>query len=778
MIIKNPSSIFCIACVIILLLFSNIANAQLVAEANGPYNAAEGEPVALDGSGSSTGDGITYLWEQESGDTIQVELTDDTTLSPSFTAPNVSSSTVLNFILTVSDGISEVSDTCTVTVSGDNDPPVANAGGDYEANEEETVSLDGSESYDPEGNTITYDWVQDSEDDIQVELFDADTAYPYFTVPNLLTGTVLNFVLTVSDGTNPASDSVAVTVSADNDPPVADAVPYPSLVVEGALVTLDGSGSYDPEGGDITYEWVQIDTSGYPITLDDPTAESPIFTAPEVGASGATLTFKLTVTDNDGESGSDTCDVTVIDIEAPIADAGEDQYVDEGVVVGLDGSGSYDPDGDSIKYLWEQIDLSGYSATLNDPTAESPTFTAPDVISGTVELIFELTVTDDGGLYSSDTCSVYVSDIELPVAVAIPDPSTVAEEAPANLDGSGSYDPDGDIIDSYLWEQNPNDELKVTLSNANTDLANFTAPNVGESGESLNFQLTVTDGGGLQGTDTCIVYVTGDNDRPVADAGDNQTVPKGVVVTLNGSGSYDPDYGDSISYEWIKQYGPEIDLFDADTIHPYFTAPEDIPPDGETFFFELTVTDTGGEQDSDTCRVDVTLENLPPIANAGEDQMVEGGAGATVVLNGSDSYDPEGGTITYLWEQTDGDFSADLSSTTDANPTFTVPDIGTSGASVSFKLTVTDNGGLMDADICTIYITWGSGSSDSGSDSGGGTGSCFIATAAHGSVLEPHVKAPCDFRDRFAGLLMMIPICLGLFGLLCFRMRLKKKEIE
>jgi len=75
---------------------------------------------------------------------------------------------------------------------------------------------------------------------------------------------------------------------------------------------------------------------------------------------------------------------------APTADAGVDQAVALNAGVTLDGSGSSDPDGDTITYSWVQT--SGTTITLSDSTAESPTFTAPG--AGTV-IVLELTVSDN-----------------------------------------------------------------------------------------------------------------------------------------------------------------------------------------------------------------------------------------------------------------------------------------------------------------------------------------------------------------------------------------------
>lgn len=92
---------------------------------------------------------------------------------------------------------------------------------------------------------------------------------------------------------------------AANTAPTADAGPDQPAVNEFDLVTLDGSGSVDPEGGTLLFQWVQ--TAGPAVALSDDTAEQPTFTATDVG----TLTFELTVTDDDGASDSDVVTVVV-----------------------------------------------------------------------------------------------------------------------------------------------------------------------------------------------------------------------------------------------------------------------------------------------------------------------------------------------------------------------------------------------------------------------------------------------------------------------------------
>jgi hypothetical protein len=88
-----------------------------------------------------------------------------------------------------------------------------------------------------------------------------------------------------------------------------------------------------------------------------------------------------------------------------VADAGDDQTVDEGTTVGLDASGSA---GDGPSYSWTQT--AGPSVTLSDASAAQPTFTAPDV-DGETTLTFEVEVSD-GSATDTDTVNVTVQDTD------------------------------------------------------------------------------------------------------------------------------------------------------------------------------------------------------------------------------------------------------------------------------------------------------------------------------------------------------------------------------
>jgi len=206
-----------------------------------------------------------------------------------------------------------------------------------------------------------------------------------------------------------------------------------------------------------------------------------------------------------------------------------------------------------------------------------------------------------------------------PTANAGPD-QTVDEGDTVTLDGSSSSDPDGTIVSS-LWTQIAG--TSITLSDPDAVHPTFTAPDVGVGGEALSFQLTVTDNGGLQDSDTCIVNVTIVNQPPTADAGLDQTVDAGDEVTLDGSNSTDPDDGIA-SYQWTQTAGTSATLSDASAVQPTFTAPN-VDEDGEALTFQLTVTDNGGLQDSDSCTVNVT--NVEENGSNGDANDGGGGGG-------------------------------------------------------------------------------------------------------------------------------------------------------
>ena len=266
--------------------------------------------------------------------------------------------------------------TITITVNNVNLPPEVLAGEDQTVYVGDTVTLDGSASYDPDGSTLSYTW--------------QPLKVPGFTDNNDGTASfapsapgVYTFTLEVDDSQGGiTSDEVVVTVP--NRPPVAVAGDDQTARV-GETVTLDGSASYDPDGSAgpqplpkdgmektlslgkdqpssasaLTYTWTQ--TGGPGVQLSPVKEElSSLKTFPQVSfpvAVAGTYTFTLVV--EDGQGGSDSDEVVVsVPNRLPRADAGPDQTVEAtgpgATLVALDGSASSDPDGDALTYTWAE----------------------------------------------------------------------------------------------------------------------------------------------------------------------------------------------------------------------------------------------------------------------------------------------------------------------------------------------------------------------------------------------------------------------------------------
>lgn len=656
----------------------------------------EGEMATLDGSATTDPDsGIQkYYWEQISGP--EVNLSNPEAVKVTFIVPKVTpDGSEMIFRLTATDsGGLEASDTCTVFISFTNKAPVADAGGNQEVTAGDTVRLDAGKSRDPDDGIDAYSWVQKS--GVVVDLSSYSSATPSFSAPDVgREGDSLRFELTVTDnGGLSAKAYCDVKINYRNKPPTADAG-ADQVVPEGVTVRLDGTNSNDTADDSLVYEWLQ--TGGTAVELLNSETPAPSFTAPDVGPDGAALTFSLTVTDHAGATSSDACTVNIDFVNmVPVAEAGENQQVNEGDIVTLSGEASSDVDDGIVRWLWEQI--AGPDVTLADPFDKRTSFIAPDIGEGGTELTFRLTVTDKGGLKSTDSCIVNVAFVNAPPVADAGVTQTVYEGSLTTLNAENSKDPDGNI-QSFYWKQISGPQVK--LSNPSSVRPTFTAPDTDVDGTILSFEVKVSDKPGLTSTDTCAVRVVFVNEAPFAEAGVSQTVYEGEKVVLDGTGSSDSDDGID-SYQWTKIAGPDVTISDETSANPFFTAP-DVRSDGISLTFRLTVRDFSGLSSSDACIVNVIYINEPPVAEAGADQIVN--EGATVTLTAVNSKDEDDGIRSYLWNQIQGT-EVTFSDKTSVNPTFTAPATPIDGEVLRFQLTVTDSGGLESTDTCSVNITY------------------------------------------------------------------------
>jgi len=303
--------------------------------------------------------------------------------------------------------------------------------------------------------------------------------------------------------------------------------------------------------------------------------------------------------------------ISVFVTKALIANAGTDQSVNELSVVTLDGSGSYDPDGLPLTYKWS----APAGITLSSTTIAMPTFTAPDI---KVNTSFAISLVVNNGIVDSpvDQVKITVKQVNIaPVANAGSDQS-VNESAIVSLDGSASTDADGNTL-TYKWSA----PAGITLSSTTDAKPTFTAPEV-TANKDYTILLVVNDGTLDSPADPIVITVKNVNKVPVANAGSDQSVNEGTIVTLDGSASSDPD-GNPLTYKWSVPDG--ITLTSTTVANPTFTAPE-VTAD-KVYTISLVVNN--GTADSPTDQVVITVKNVdhaPSVKSALQDVSVEKGA--------------------------------------------------------------------------------------------------------------------------------------------------------
>jgi len=367
--------------------------------------------VTLHATGSDpNGDALTYQWRLVSGSGVQLPNMNRQDISLTFTAEGQ-----YRFSVTCSDGsLVSPADEVIVTVNAAaNQAPTANAGSDQDVQVGERVTLNGSASSDPDGDTLSYSWRQTA--GIQVNLQGAQTASPYF---DAVSEGTREFELVVSDGkVQSTPDRVVIRVMALNNAPVADAGDD-ILVYVGELVTLSAAASYDVDGDTLTYAWTQ--SSGARVDLAGANTVSPSFTPTTSGV----LTFTVRV--SDGKAVSEASVTVTVDAhnQVPVADAGDNQTANIGEKVTLDGRASFDPDGDTISYIWSQV--SGTRVSLSGSNTATPSFTPTK--KGTY--VFELRVYDGTDTSSPDTVTVLVQEEEIVIEPVSPANGAVMRDNP------------------------------------------------------------------------------------------------------------------------------------------------------------------------------------------------------------------------------------------------------------------------------------------------------------------------------------------------------------
>ncbi len=274
--------------------------------------------IKLDASGSSDPDGKieSYKWTEDG-----VELSTRRSFNKIFDAGRH------EITLSVTDNDGDTGeDTLEILV---NCAPIADAGPDMTVPEGTLVHFNATNSSDPDGNTLYYEWKEDGVGILNL-------AQSFDMVLPIGTHSIM---LTLTDGYGAtATDRVAIEVTAvDQKPPIADAGSDQAVLI-GTAVVLDASGSTDPDGEIVKYEW-----------LEDSAVISESMVFEHIFPKGVNH-ITLRVTDNDGASGTDDATITArSSMVMPEADAGADREALEGTEIILDASRS---SGENLTYQW------------------------------------------------------------------------------------------------------------------------------------------------------------------------------------------------------------------------------------------------------------------------------------------------------------------------------------------------------------------------------------------------------------------------------------------
>ncbi len=556
---------------------------------------------------------------------------------------------------TVSDGTASVKRSLTIAV-GDV-PPVVNAGEDATWDPgRPRVTATGKDTLD---RPLTYAWTVVNATE-SVTLSTPNEASTDFFAKKAGT---YELKVTVSNGERQASDTVVITVR--NAAPFA--VITPDLILnarEQEDTTLDGSLSGDPNGDVITYKWEFVSGAGG--RFEGSIASAIAHYIPQ--SAGETV-LKLTVSDKElSHSALATLRVApqTPGGHPPVAKAGPDQTVYSGETVHLDGSESFDPDGvQGLTYEWSVKRPTGAAIVFADQSKLVTTFVAGPV----ADYVLTLKVSD-GTYDATDDVTIHVvpsGGNHRPVAkIGAPESAKVNDTVA--LDGSGSSDQDSNDTLTYKWTWVGGP--RVSIDGADQAKASFVALAQG----IVEVQLVVSDGDVDSLPVRVSVAVTqGDNKKPLAVATAPATAAIRTLVTLDGSGSSDPE-GATITYTWTQLDGTNVSLTGADGPKPTFT-----PTEPDEYTFQLVVND--GLFSSEPAKVTVIVSpNLPPTAVAKGPEGKYRYAGDPLTLDGSGSNDPEGKIVGWEWKLVDG--SGTLTGADTASPTF-VPD--TNG---DYKLTL------------------------------------------------------------------------------------------
>ncbi|MDY7230634.1 PKD domain-containing protein [Hyalangium rubrum] len=427
-----------------------------------------------------------------------------------------------------------------------------------------------------------------------------------WVAPEVAAGLTFPVRFTVTDSLGQSSHcTVSITVeSPSNPPPVANAG-SDQRVSEGSTVTLDGSGSSDPDGQALTYQWLLLSSTGPEVTLSSPTSTTPSFTASDDGL----YTFLLTVTDSEGATDSATVVVYVNNVMPQVSATGG--QLDEGEV--FTSSGTFtDPGADSWTAMvdygdntgWQPLEFANGTFTLSHRYLDDNPWAPPEEDFFQVQIL----ITDDDGAQGTVEVLVNVRNVA-PVFVNLPSLETQEGEVltatltitDPGTDSWWAWVDWGDGYGESLWIYDGQLPLEHVYGRAGT----------------YPIQITLQDEDG--GSTTVELPVVVHNVAPIIVDLSGFHVDEGWYSELRGF-FFDPAWDDTftLTVDWGDGTGEQpMEAWN----HEFWNA--HLYADSGTYQVTVTVTDSSGGVG--TATVPIVVRNVAPWVYATEGYGEEGG---------------------------------------------------------------------------------------------------------------------------------------------------------
>ncbi len=561
----------------------------------------------------------------------------------------------ITFVVTDDLG-ANASDTITITIKDLQQPSVSitspSDGDIFKTGD--TIVFDSLAS-DPDGSVVSYVW--------NSSLDGVIGSSQSFSASSLSIGThVITLTVTDDDGLTD-SDSISVTVRSLEAPTASILAPSDGdEFKDNQTVYFSGSGS-DPDGSVVSYVWNS--------SLDGVIGSSQSFSTD--GLSLGLHHITLTVTDDDGLTGSDSIDIEVKSLQAPTASilspSDGDVFI-QGQNILFSAVGS-DPDGEIVSWQWSSsIDGTFY----NQAGGNSSTFFFDSLSVGSH--LITLTVTDNDGLKYVDTFTITInpdSGASPTASILSPSDGDIFRQGQDIVFSGLGSDPDGTVV-AYRWTSDidgvigDNETFNVSSLSIGTHL----------------ITLTVTDDDNNTGTDSITIKVIAD-DVPTASItspADGEIFTQGSEIHFSGVG----DNENITGYVWSSSLDGTLS---SGSDH-FSTSSLSVGDHTITF----TVYDDDGQSASDTITISVVPPLAPTASIISPVDEADYRENASIHFEGFGS-DADGSIVSYQW-------TSDVDGVIGDSPVFDSSNLSIGYHTIT--LTVVDDSGLTASDSVRIAV--------------------------------------------------------------------------